>query len=967
MVFKNIKALPRGLIFSALALFLILTAALYWLLHTQAREYRRDKIEEMQAALDYKTTQLQHWIKGQSANARLITGSPFLGRAVVKWQKNPGDKKLQAEIQSRLNNWREYFGYTDVMLVDHGGNILLKAAGTADVLGPETKVHLRQALAEGKYLLTDFYMCTIHHEPHIDVIAPLNSGTGGQAGLSTVILRVSPRDYLYPLMKDNAFPHKTFETLIVRQEGDSVLFLNDVRFAKDAALKLKIPLSRSNVTAVRAVLMGKTSGEGVDYRGQKVLTVTGPVAGSNWAVVAKMDIKEIFGPLWTRAYIWGLAALLVFIGSVSVLSLMFLNQRKDYYKRLYTVENERQALIKHYDYLTKYANDIIFLLDENRRVVEINERGVETYGYTREEFIGMDADRLRADDQKAPFKTQMSQLALQKGLLYETRHKRKDGSTFPVEISARTIEIEGKNYLQGIARDISERKLAEDVLRESEERFKRAVENIPDVMVIYDSKLKIKYINNATIQVTGRRPSDFIGKTEEEAWPPEVYQHYLPSLKESLNTGNICTVEAEIMLSPEITRSLVITCVPIKGGSGKVVEVLGITHDITERKRFEMVIQDRNEELEAANQELVASEEELKAADEELRQHMEELHRTKDALQDSETRYRSLFDNSMIGIYRTAPRGQILMANPALIRMLGFRSFEELAERNLEKEEDYYPEIPRKAFKEKIEAEGVISGWETIWKNSSGSSIYVRESSRAIKDSDGKILYYDGSVEDITERKQAENIMEARLRLIQFAPTHSLDELLQATLDELEILTGSRIGFYHFLEADQQTLSLQTWSTRTIQELCKAEGKGRHYNVSEAGIWVDCVRERRPVIHNDYASLPHRKGMPAGHAAVIRELVVPVMRGDKITAILGMGNKPENYTEADIVTVSKLADLAWDITERKRAEDQIKTQLSELQRWQGAMLDREDRVMDLKKEINELLVKHGQPKKYGAG
>jgi diguanylate cyclase (GGDEF)-like protein len=122
---------------------------------------------------------------------------------------------------------------------------------------------------------------------------------------------------------------------------------------------------------------------------------------------------------------------------------------------------------------------------------------------------------------------------------------------------------------------------------------------------------------------------------------------------------------------------------------------------------------------------------------------------------------------------------------------------------------------------------------------------------------------------------------------------------------------------------DQETLSLQAWSTRTLAEFCKAEGKGMHYPISEAGVWVDCVRERKPVIHNDYYTLSHRKGMPAGHAEVMRELVVPTLRNDRIVAILGVGNKPKDYDEKDIEIVSYIADIVWTIVEQKRSNEQI--------------------------------------------
>jgi PAS domain S-box-containing protein len=97
-----------------------------------------------------------------------------------------------------------------------------------------------------------------------------------------------------------------------------------------------------------------------------------------------------------------------------------------------------------------------------------------------------------------------------------------------------------------------------------------------------------------------------------------------------------------------------------------------------------------------------------------------------------------------------------------------------------------------------------------------------------------------------------------------------------------------------------------------------------HYSVDQAGVWVDCIRERRAVIHNDYFSLPHRKGFPSGHAKVIRELVTPVIRGEKIVAILGVGNKETDYDQQDVELVSSFADLAWDIAERKHMDEQIR-------------------------------------------
>ncbi|MGB7876163.1 MAG: PAS domain S-box protein [Anaerolineales bacterium] len=174
------------------------------------------------------------------------------------------------------------------------------------------------------------------------------------------------------------------------------------------------------------------------------------------------------------------------------------------------------------------------------------------------------------------------------------------------------------------------------------------------------------------------------------------------------------------------------------------------------------------------------------------------------------------------------------------------------------------------------------------------------------------------SILDITERKQAEEIMLARYRLVRKSLSLTLPDLLQATLDETEALTKSSIGFFLLVEADQVNLSLQAWSTNTLQNLCK--GEQFHYPIDKAGVWVDCIRDRKPVIHNDYEMLAHRKGLPEGHAEIRRELLVPILRGDNIVAVIGVGNKEAEYTRKDVEIVSLLADLAWDIVERKQTE-----------------------------------------------
>jgi len=177
---------------------------------------------------------------------------------------------------------------------------------------------------------------------------------------------------------------------------------------------------------------------------------------------------------------------------------------------------------------------------------------------------------------------------------------------------------------------------------------------------------------------------------------------------------------------------------------------------------------------------------------------------------------------------------------------------------------------------------------------------------------------------DITQLRQARAAALARHEIAEYAQEHSLDETIQRAMDAIEVATDSKMGFFHFVDDDQESLQLQTWSTATLASECTAAGRGTHYPVSEAGVWANCLREGRPLIHNDYMSLPNRRGLPSGHVPIVRELTVPVLRGGKVRVVLGVGNKPVDYTDADLDLVVQLADLTVDLVLAKRADEEMR-------------------------------------------
>ncbi len=280
-----------------------------------------------------------------------------------------------------------------------------------------------------------------------------------------------------------------------------------------------------------------------------------------------------------------------------------------------------------------------------------------------------------------------------------------------------------------------------------------------------------------------------------------------------------------------------------------------------------------------------------------------------------------MIEKAVEGIWVMDEKLSTVYINPYMVELLGY-SKEYFLSRPVS--DFFYPDDELQYIEEvKARKAGKIGQYELRFKHASGLPVWCQVVSIPKMDDAGSFQGTTAFLRNVTQRKRIDEILQSRLRLLEVATQKTLPELLQATLDEAELLTGSKIGFFHFVEEDQQNLTLQMWSSNTLAKMCTIEGRGQHYPITSAGVWVDCVATKKAVIHNDYASLPHRKGMPEGHAPVVREVVVPVLRAGKIDAIMGVGNKTEPYNDEDVVIVSTLADLAWDIAKTKRGEEQL--------------------------------------------
>lgn len=175
------------------------------------------------------------------------------------------------------------------------------------------------------------------------------------------------------------------------------------------------------------------------------------------------------------------------------------------------------------------------------------------------------------------------------------------------------------------------------------------------------------------------------------------------------------------------------------------------------------------------------------------------------------------------------------------------------------------------------------------------------------------------TVVDITGHIRAEKLRAAQVDIATRSNELNAESLLQLVLHWCEEITGSTISFFHFVNDDQETIELETWSERTLRTHCHVDELDRHYPISEAGIWAEASRTKRPVIVNDYAQAFNKRGLPEVHAHLERFISMPLLEGGRVRVLPGVGNKSYSYTDDDFQNLKILTDQVWRIVGQKRA------------------------------------------------
>jgi PAS domain S-box-containing protein len=415
-------------------------------------------------------------------------------------------------------------------------------------------------------------------------------------------------------------------------------------------------------------------------------------------------------------------------------------------------------------------------------------------------------------------------------------------------------------------------------------------ENIQHGAFYKDKNLVYQAVNPSYAQMYGLLPADFVGRTDYDLRPPDLAEKYRQD-----DSRIMASRTAEQFDERDVVGGANRIChtmkSPVVDGSGNVVGVLGIISDITECKQ------------------------------------------TEQALRESEERFRSVIETSPDAIILCNLDGLMLVANREAARFAGFNSVDELLARRTSVYDVLAPEDRQRTQQNlaRLIEQGVLRDMEHVAIGADGVRHPVEASSSLYRDSRGNPQAIITVIRDISRRKQAEadraneaQRMESLLALNQMTDRPMTEVAAQAIEDAIR-LTASTIGYLMLLSDDETTLTMLHWS-KSVHASCMIADRTSAFSVDDCGLLGEAVRQRRPIVTNDYAASTLRKhGIPEGHIPILRHLSAPVFDGGRIVAVAGVGNKPTNYDERDVRQLQLLMEGWWRILSRQRAEEALQT------------------------------------------
>ena len=574
-----------GLIFVVLAAGIVAAGYLYF--HRYERHYRAEVDQQLSAIAELKVAELVDWRQERLGDASLLFNNAAFAALVRRFLDKPGDVEAQDQLREWLGKFQTRLSYDRVFLLDAQGIARAAVPDTPEPVVAHLTRDAAEALNSGKVSFLDFHRDKADGPICLAVMVPILGNEDAKRPLGIIALRIDPAAYLYPFINRWPTPSSTAESLLVRRDGEDVLFLNELRFRKNTALTLRMPLTRTENPAVMAALGQEGIVEGQDYRGVPVIAAIRAVRDSPWFLVARMDASEVYGPLRERLWLTVVLVGVLLLAAGAGIGLVWRQQNMRFYREKAEVADDLRASEERFRAIASHTPDHILIQDRDLRyqfVVnpQLGLTEADMIGKTDRDFLGPeDAEKLTAIKRKVletgePVRVELP-IQDSKG---ETEFF--EGAYIP------TFNPAGKaDGLIGYSRNVTERRRAEAALRESETRFHELFGSINNAVAVYEAvengaDFALRDFNRAAERIEGTVKEAVLGRRVTQVFPGVREMGLLEVLQRVWRTGQPEHWPVTLYRDERISgwRENYVYRLP----SG---EVVAVYEDVTERKRAE--------------------------------------------------------------------------------------------------------------------------------------------------------------------------------------------------------------------------------------------------------------------------------------------------------------------------------------------------------------------------------------------
>ena len=454
----------------SICMILFFSAGGYWLYSREARIIREARYSELKAIAELKANQIISWRNERQADA-FKHASGLISFAFTQWVKTPEDALLKNIIMERMETLKNMEGYDDLILADTNGDVLISVNPSASALDPHAKQCIAETVSTSGVVFGDLFRCTICGRVHIDVMATVY-GPGGRPA-AILILRSDPETYLFPLIQLWPTPSRSSETLIVRKEGDNVLFLNTLRHHTESALlNLRYPLSQTAMPEVQAALGREGYFEGLDYRGVEVIADLHAIPGSSWMMVAKVDSSEILAEVGIHRNVISLFVCLFIVLTVTMTAFFYNYRERTLYHKLFRAERGLREIQEELGATLYSIADGVISTNASGSVNRMNPVAEQLTGWHEVEALNKPLEqvfRIISELTRAEVKNPAERVVCENrviGIANQTLLISRDGTERPIAYNCAPIR-NGKGKITGVVlifRDRTERKQAEEAL-----------------------------------------------------------------------------------------------------------------------------------------------------------------------------------------------------------------------------------------------------------------------------------------------------------------------------------------------------------------------------------------------------------------------------------------------------------------------------------------------------------------------